>query len=74
MPRCGYDHLRSNLPFLAGLSWRVIFIPTQNTYLTSQKKDARTGHLFFDIRIYAYLTLNTPLFILSFIELIDLLL
>ena len=38
------------------------------------KKDARTGHLFFDIRIYAYLTLNTPLFILSFIELINLLL
>lgn len=41
---------------------------------TQQKRCPMIGHLFFDIRIYAYLTLNMPLFILSFIELIDLLL
>lgn len=39
---------------------------------TQQKRCPMIGHLFFGI--YAYLTLNTPLFILSFIELIDLLL
>lgn len=40
----------------------------------TQQKRCPNWASFFDIRIYAYLTLNMPLFILSFIELIDLLL
>ncbi|OAV23055.1 hypothetical protein AO370_1713 [Moraxella catarrhalis] len=49
-------------------------MPTARICLIPTKKMPNDWASFFDIRIYAYLTLNTPLFILSFIELINLLL
>lgn len=47
---------------------------THSKHLFNIPKKMPELGIFFDIRIYAYLTLNMPLFILSFIELINLLL